>query len=635
MPGRIAAPAGRGVHAESPVAGAPEPFYFPSGGRQLFGWLHPAASGGPQAWGVVLCNAFGYEAHCAHRSVHAFADVISLLGIPALRFDYLGTGDSPEIDPSADQIEAWAADIVHAVAQLRRCTGVDRVCLLGFRLGALLATLAAPRCEVEALALVAPVLNGRRYLKEARILQLAADAAEAAASAEVPTREADREAEPGLIEISGHPLSAASIASLSQLKATADGLRGVSAALVIDRADLPSASQWAEELTRAQVRVAYRKLPGFVEMMMTPPHLGAVPKEMIEATRQWLSDIAEASPVRRPERHPGARQPELPASCRQLAIRGAGDSETSGLIERPLFVTGDRGVFGIVTEPRGDERRRRGVIISNSGAEYHVGVSLISVSLAREWARRGYYVLRMDLSGLGDSRTRPGSRDDEVFPAGAVTDIGAAVQQMKTRYGIQDFTLMGFCSGGYHSLRSAVAGLPVNRLLMVNVQDFHRDPSAKTEGLQLAEVVRNPALYRERVFSAAAWKRLLAGRLNVRNVVRVYLRFSLLPLKSRARNLGRLLGVRMRNDLGHELQAIVTRGVRVVFIYSHGEPGIGLLTVEAGTMLKRLGDRCRVRIIEGADHVFSRRRARSRLIEVLSEELFERNESSSARLTRC
>src|SRR5581483_10671198 len=118
---------------------------------------------GSARWGLVICKPFGFEALCGHRSMRVFARMAAGLGIPVLRFDYLGTGNSEEIEPSADQIEIWTRDITNAVAELRRRTGVARVCLLGFRLGALLSALAAGQCQADALALVAPVLSGRKY----------------------------------------------------------------------------------------------------------------------------------------------------------------------------------------------------------------------------------------------------------------------------------------------------------------------------------------------------------------------------------------------------------------------------------------------------------------------------------------
>ena len=83
--------------------------------------------------------------------------------------DRMGHAITSEIDARVDQIEAWCEDILTAVDELRRRTGVQRVCLLGFRLGALLATLAARRCSaVDSLLLIAPVVSGRRYLGEMR-----------------------------------------------------------------------------------------------------------------------------------------------------------------------------------------------------------------------------------------------------------------------------------------------------------------------------------------------------------------------------------------------------------------------------------------------------------------------------------
>src|SRR5580658_8255656 len=123
-----------------------EAIYFPSGGHQLFAWLYRPEGTLDSNIGLVICKPFGYESLCGHRSLRAFASAIAALGIPSLRFDYLGTGDSADIDPEADQIDAWLQDIKAAIAELRDRTGVKQVVLLGFRLGAVLATLAAARC---------------------------------------------------------------------------------------------------------------------------------------------------------------------------------------------------------------------------------------------------------------------------------------------------------------------------------------------------------------------------------------------------------------------------------------------------------------------------------------------------------
>ena len=71
--------------------GIAEPLYFESGDNCLFAWLHRPSTSLESKLGVVICGPFGYESICAHRSVREFAEAIAAVGIPALRFDYLGT----------------------------------------------------------------------------------------------------------------------------------------------------------------------------------------------------------------------------------------------------------------------------------------------------------------------------------------------------------------------------------------------------------------------------------------------------------------------------------------------------------------------------------------------------------------
>jgi pimeloyl-ACP methyl ester carboxylesterase len=91
-----------------------------------------------------------------------------------LRFDYDGTGDAAgdELDP--DRWGAWQRSVHHAVDELLHASGVTDVCLLGVRLGATIAALAAPtRDDVAGLAVIAPVLSGKFWLREMRAVQAA------------------------------------------------------------------------------------------------------------------------------------------------------------------------------------------------------------------------------------------------------------------------------------------------------------------------------------------------------------------------------------------------------------------------------------------------------------------------------
>jgi alpha-beta hydrolase superfamily lysophospholipase len=600
--------------------GLAQALYFGTPDHNLFGWLHrPAAA--PCGIGLVICKPFGYEAICSHRSIRAFAEAAAAIGIPTLRFDYLGTGDSAEIDPQADQMEVWRQNVLAAVAELQRRTGVERVCLLGFRLGALLAGLAAHQCKaVSALILVGPVISGRRYLRELRTTVLAATLGSKVSDPSGDIAVEPPSASSGSMEVAGFSLSAASLAALPLLDLTVPGAPPVPDMLVIDSRSLPVSRGWIEQLSALGVRTKYLALQGLVEMLMTAPQFAVLPQDMIAATRDWLGSLVAAQSIRL-----AGRQIETPAAVPAAVMKLPNSGpDTHALVERPVFFASETLLFGIVTEPRQGEVRRRGVILLNAGADYHIGASGMYVGLARRWARRGYVVLRMDLAGLGDSATRLGRPDNEIFPPAALDDVRSAIEFLRSRYGVNDITLAGVCSGAYHALRAGVAALPVNRLLMVNPENFFWKEGMSVNDMQMAELVRKPGVYRERMFTVAAWRRLSTGRVNIGYIVRIYLNRVLLAVESTLRNAARYLRIRVPGDLGWDLEQIGRRGVSVVFVFARGEPGIDLLALLGGLSLKRLGERCRVHIIDSADHVFSKSGPRAVLEEVLSDELFAR-----------
>jgi alpha-beta hydrolase superfamily lysophospholipase len=603
-----------------PVGGLTETLYFPRAAPRLFGWLHLPSGGQASDTGLVICKPFGYEALCGHRSLRAFAEMAAAIGVPALRFDYLGSGDSAEIDPDADQIDTWCRDVLAAVDELRGRTGVTRVCLLGFRLGALLATLAAARSDrIDGLILVAPVISGPRYLREMRTTRLAALLGAGSAESLVSDGSGDvATVGAGSMEISGHPVSAATIAALSRVDLAAQGAPPVAGMLVIDRDDLPTARTWLDVMSGLGVHTEYAALPGFVKMMITAPQFTLIPHAMITTTRDWL--VRFASP--RSGSHGGASRDSGAAMAATPVLALPGTHVDGVLSERPVRFGPGGMMFGIVTEPHGSERRRRAVVLVNNGADYHIGAGRLYVSLARRWARRGYIVLRMDLAGLGDSDTRQGMPDNEVFPPAAVEDVRIAIEYMRERYRVGEVTLAGLCSGAYHALRAAADGLPLHRIFMVNPEAFSWKEGAPIDAIHLADVVRSPAVYRERALSLAHWRKLLTGKVDVALIASLYARRVGLSLHSMLRELGRLLRIRLPADLGWQLEQIANRGVQTTIVFSRGEPGIELLRMQGGSAIKRLGERCRVHIIDGADHTFSRGSSRAVLEKILSDELF-------------
>ena len=609
----------------SPLKQRPaQPFYFDSNGKALFGWLHDPGVESRSPVALLICKPFGYEATCTHRSVRAFAEMACSLGVPTLRFDYVGTGDSAEIDPHADQIAAWSADVEAAIAELQQRTGVREVILLGIRLGALIASLVSQsNFAVSGLILIAPIISGPRYVRQLLVTRLAGISANRAESdslaAEVPGHSAEAS-----IEVSGFPLAAATLKHLRGIDLMSMAPSPVRHMLIIDGGISPNALGWAQKLAAGPWHTSYLSLPGLVEMIFRSPLRAVVPLATVDAIRKWLlARISE--PVRSADSsisHLG--EGGLPERV-QARIEGPPNGRTPTFWERPVFISGATMMFGIVTEPAPNERRRRGVILLNSGADNHIGANRLHVSLARRWVQYGYVVLRLDLGGLGDSMTRDNGIDDEVFPSTAVEDIRIAMEFLRTQYGVEHMTLGGVCSGAYHVLRAAVANLPVNLMLMVNPQNYFWKEGSRIDELQLVEVVRYPTAYLGRIFSRAEWKKLLQGKVSITRVVRVYVQRVGLAVESVVRDVARSLGIKLPHDLGSELQTVAARGVRMAFFFARNEPGIDLLRLQAGSEIRRLGDNCRIHMLDCGDHIFSLRSHRETLENMLTRELLSRD----------
>lgn len=125
--------------------------------------------------GFVMSHPFGEEKLWSHRVFVVFARTLAARGIPVLRFDYTGAGDS-EGDTAQAGVDTYLDDLGAAVSMLgERVKDVKRVGLVGLRFGATLAALFAARARADGgasavldapVVLWDPVLDGESYIQE-------------------------------------------------------------------------------------------------------------------------------------------------------------------------------------------------------------------------------------------------------------------------------------------------------------------------------------------------------------------------------------------------------------------------------------------------------------------------------------
>lgn len=163
---------------------ARQPVRFGPPDRQMVGMYHFPKPAAPRGTTALLCNPFGQEAIRAHRVFTVLADRLAQRGVPTLRFDYHGTGDSPGAD-DVGEIEGWAADVLAAQDKLDALAQPAHRVWIGLRLGALLCARASPSAPaLDTIVFWDPVADGSAYLqelaradREARLGALSLDAA--------------------------------------------------------------------------------------------------------------------------------------------------------------------------------------------------------------------------------------------------------------------------------------------------------------------------------------------------------------------------------------------------------------------------------------------------------------------------
>lgn len=584
----------------------PLPHYFGTPLPALFGHLHLPADGVQRGPAVVLCPAFGQEAMSSHRALRVLAERLAAQGCACLRFDPPGTGDSADwLGPGHERgLAAWPEAIGQAIDHLKAVLGVTEVVVVGLRLGALMAALASEsRKDVAAMVAWAPLVRGHAFVRECKAFGMAT-----LARAGLPAR-----AQAGTVETGGYVLSEADIAFLQSIDLSARSARPAPRVLCLDRAEMPVADRWVACLRSSGCEVELAPASGY-EAMMRVPHFSVVPEVLFETLVPWVKASATMTSV---------AQWSAVAIDERLAHRMACGrvTEQAGW----LLSSSPSPLSWVVSEAEAGARAGRpAVLMVNTGGEHRVGTNRMYTTWARHWADRGWLAMRLDLSGLGNSPARPGEGDDEIHLRHATEDIRAALHHLRASLQAGEVHLVGLCSGAFHALTAAFEGEPVASVTAINQMVYFwqaRMPLAG-EASEAVVVAITQGLGRS-MCDPARWRRLLAGQVNVRVIVRAVLRRGVHRARLAWRPLARALGRPVADDLRGALQQTTARGVRLHLVFSEGEPGLTMVHEQAGPAVGRLAGSglLRLSVLPQADHTFTQSEAQQRLFDTVDQTL--------------
>jgi dienelactone hydrolase len=602
----------------------PAALWFGADDARSFGMLHQPAA--PSNRGVVFCNAFGYEGLLSYRAYRHIADAVTARGQWALRFDYDGEGDSAGGPWEPDRVDAWMASIDAAVGLLRS-RGVTDIRLVGFRIGATLAThYATTHPGISRLALWAPCDRGTSYVREQRVraqLSVAARPAQPSVSERFPEDS---------LEAVGFELTGETLRDIAAIDLLGHPITHCPpAVLVLDRADAQPLDALVQRLTEAGARVDHEQMSGYQEFITDGEENAITPWPSIQRIAAWLDATTAVAGER------------IDEPCAQLVVESSKlsvDEPTAdrlsppgpardAVVEETVWI--DDRFFAVCSSPAGKAPARGAtVVLTNTGSVNHIGPGRLYVNLARYWASIGFTVVRVDLGHTGDSIHLDPATENKPYATPRGDELRDVLAWVRRWTGNDHIVTAGMCSGAFLGLHLAMTGDDIDHVVVVNPATFYRDGSDETCSQSEERAFHSAHALTRGFADLRRWKLALRDReirhRAIRSVRKLFRAnalsgFRVLAVGS-ARNAARRVGlpVKATSVLAHDLAAIIARGGKVLLIFATGESSATYFRTFGGPECETLlhGDGLDVLNIEGGDHVFSPPASREQLVDALT-----------------
>jgi pimeloyl-ACP methyl ester carboxylesterase len=240
-------------------------------------------------------------------------------------------------------------------------------------------------------------------------------------------------------------------------------------------------------------------------------------------------------------------------------------------------------------------------------------------------------VLRVDLSGIGDSPVPEGHPENLTYPRDGLEDARAAMDFLAEMTTSGKFIVAGLCSGGDIAFQLGFKEPRVASAIMMNPRTF------LVNDLSMVDSYERARWSQQAVAKSDSWKDLLSGDVNLRRAFKLAApKVKDIVVKRAKRAVTTLMGAvlpsgpaadqRRETDVPYCLRSMAERGVDTYLFVTDHDPGVDYVDANYGPAMSALGSipNFRRTDVKGTDHTFTARWAQEQVSAMITEHLTQR-----------
>lgn len=154
-------------------------------------------------------------------------------------------------------------------------------------------------------------------------------------------------------------------------------------------------------------------------------------------------------------------------------------------------------LVGILTKPKVAAEEKKGIIFLNGGLKAKYGPGRLYVCLAKALSQKGYFVLRYDAPGLGDSFSNEIKTCHQTYLFNKMERgmLVASAKEVSTyfkkHYNLKKLAAFGLCGGGVNSCKLAASHKIVDAAIALNPSPTYSGYWGKSIQLDVKEYLDN------------------------------------------------------------------------------------------------------------------------------------------------